>query len=549
MSRAREGTLGSTCAGQERLDALQSYGLLDTGPEPEFDEITRLLSHLCEVPVAVISLVDKDRQWFKSKVGLALRETTLDVSICAHAMLQDELFIVPDLSADSRFKDNVLVRESPFFRFYAGALLRSPEGLALGTLCVLDDKPRVLTEHQKDSLRLLAGHVVTLFEARRRRLVLEVEQKDAQRAIRAREQFLATLSHELRTPLMPITLTCSALLSDAGMNPALRETIEVIQRNVKQQVNLLDELVDFTLLGRGRLELQREKVSIHEILEEVLAWIRAEPEHPEISASLVAHQHIVDGDRARLRQVFWNILRNAVKFTPRSGHIDVSTVDAGTGFISIRVQDTGEGISPEFLDHLHQPFEKGARGPAKKKGGLGLGLTIARGIVDLHGGTLRAASAGALAGATFTVELPAANVEPREEVTSVIQPLPSSVRLRILLVEDQAATAVSLTMLLFRAGHEVLAANSVTAALEIAERQPFDVLISDIGLPDGTGYDLMRSLGGRDRVAGIALSGYSSPEDKKASADAGFACHLVKPADYSDIEQALTRVVGMPVER
>lgn len=533
-----------SCASPARLAALRGYGILDTPPEVQFDEITRLIAHVCEVPVALISFVDADRQWFKSHLGLALEETPLDHSICAHAIRQDGLFLVPDLSKDARFARSPVVTGGDGFRFYAGAPLKTPEGELLGTLCILDRKPRELTDYQKATLTMLASHVMTILQLRRQTRLLEEARDREEKASRAKDHFLSLLSHELRAPLTPMTLSTSVLLGDASLDPKQREAVELINRNMKLQVRLIDDLLDFTRLERQRIKLEQTPVNLADLLRDTIKTIKRHIETPSIKCVSSAKRESVSGDRARLKQIFRAILHNAVKFTPIAGHVTVEITDLSDEMVRVRVTDTGVGISDATLKRVFEPFEQGSDfPPAQRVAGLGLGLALAKGLTELHGGQIVASSAGYQKGATFTVDLPSVKTEPVSEITTSTEPTSSLISLRILLVEDQGATAVSLTRLLFRAGHQVLIAGSLAGAREIADREYFDVLISDIGLPDGSGYDLMRELKERGFHHGIALSGHGSQEDREASFAAGFSQHLTKPVDYSEVEFALNRVM------
>lgn len=519
---------------------MKSYGILDTPEEAEFDEITRLLAHICEVPIAVLNLVDVDRQWFKSKVGLELRET----SAWSGPFVRREILIVPDTAEDEQFATNPLIRVAEGLRFYAGAPLISHEGHIIGTLCVLDRTPRELTKHQASALGMLAQHVMTILELRRKSGLLEEARSKEEKSSRAKDHFLGLLSHELRTPLTPVMLSTSMLAGDSSLDSTQREAVEMIQRSVKLQVRLVDDLLDFTRMDQGRLRLVTKPVDLRDVIKESVASLEHQLDAPPIKCSFPAKRFCVNGDAAKLKQVFRNILHNAIKYTPASGRIILEVFDLSADTVRVRIADSGVGISFASLSRIFEPFEQGDDFPSTKRVvGLGLGLAIAKGIVELHRGKIAATSAGHQAGTAITVDLPSLETAPPPpEIITSSQPSLSPVSLRILLVEDQGATAVSLTRLLFRAGHRVLIADSVAAAKSIVERESFDVLVSDIGLPDGSGYDLMKDFRGRAFNYGIALSGHGGEEDRMASLEAGFSQHLTKPVDYSDVEAALTRV-------
>jgi len=269
-----------------------------------------------------------------------------------------------------------------------------------------------------------------------------------------------------------------------------------------------------------------------------------------LALDLNATRTWLHADPARLQQVIWNLLRNAVKFTPAGGRIFLTTSDAD-GWIRVEVTDTGVGMDASALEKIFQPFEQVGYENDHRFGGLGLGLAIARAIVDLHGGKIHAASAGPSRGATFTVELPGPHDHPTPAVhergvtpaappqTPVSAQQPPASPLRLLVVEDHEPTLTALARLLRREGHEVVTATNVREALSTASQRSFDGVLSDLGLPDGTGIELMRELRSGYNLPGIALTGYGMEEDVRRTLEAGFIQHLVKPIDFETLRQAL----------
>jgi signal transduction histidine kinase len=398
----------------DRLAALRRYDILDTPPEEAFDGITRLLAHVCRAPVAVINFVDEARQWFKSEIGLGVRETPLDISFCAHAILRPGLFIVPDTTKDERFSCNPLVTSDPHLRFYAGALLETSDGFALGTICVLDTVPRDLDGPQRDALRTLARQVMSQLELRRElaaqarvREELRRASEAAERANAAKDRFLATLSHELRTPLSPVLLAAAEWASNVDLPEALRGDLAMIHRNVELETRLIDDLLDLTRIVSGKLRLHPEPVRVHPLLTSVLDICAGDifDKDLQVECDLRAADDRITADPARLQQVLWNLLKNATKFTPDGGWIRVVTSGEGRGRLRIEVRDSGVGIPPDALPRVFEAFEQGGEEVTHRHGGLGLGLAISRAVVDLHGGTIRADAAEG-GGCRMVVELP-----------------------------------------------------------------------------------------------------------------------------------------------
>ncbi|RYD84680.1 MAG: response regulator [Verrucomicrobiaceae bacterium] len=385
-----------------------------------------------------------------------------------------------------------------------------------------------------------------LREMAQRRAEVEEAKEAAERANRAKDDFLAVLSHELRTPLTPALASLSAMVHDADVSMEVREELRMIQRNVGMEAHLIDDLLDLSRIASGKVQMSEGSVDVHSILTHILDTSRAEllKKRLTIGHALDAKMPWVRGDSARLQQVFWNLLKNAMKFTPAGGCIVVRTTDLGERF-RVDVTDTGIGITGAVIDTLFRPFQQGGAAVTRQFGGLGLGLSICRGIIELHDGEIRVQSAGEGKGATFSVELPVhvPSVEPVEEPGEFFPEFSKQAQ-RILLVDDHADTRNTLSRLLSRAGYDVTTADCVSSALQKAMEKEFDLLISDIGLPDGTGRDLMNELNTRFSLPGIAFSGFGMEGDVRQSLDAGFSAHLTKPVDFQQLKNEMARALA-----
>ncbi len=374
----------------------------------------------------------------------------------------------------------------------------------------------------------------------------------AEAANRAKDRFLAVLSHELRTPLTPVLLAVSALLEDETIPAALRPTLEMIGRNIRMEAGLVDDLLDVARIGRGGLNLEPETVEIHKAIREAIEICRPQCDAAGlvVSTDLASTRSLVRADPARLRQVFWNLIHNAAKFAPGGSLVIASRDDdrstSGPGRLVLEFRDTGVGLSPSELGRIFEPFERGDSSGAGRHAGLGLGLAISRSIAEASGGALSAASEGPGKGTTFRLEMtgfaPSDPVSERDEPASV-SPVPGRPAC-VLLVEDNADTRRYLALALGRRHHEIVTADGVDAARAAARGRVFDLLISDIELPDGTGLELIRELKGRCVAAGIALSGFGSEEDIRMSLSAGFSEHLTKPVDINRLDEAVARVLA-----
>lgn len=383
-----------------RVAALRAYEILDTPREEEFDEVVRVVSAICGTPISVINLIDSSRQWFKAEVGLGVRETPLPASICAHAILQPDLFIVPDTLQDPRFADNPLVTGEPHLRFYAGALLESPEGLPLGTICVLDYQPRALDEDQKALLRLTARQIMKMMELRRLNAMERTAREKAETRAEAtsarlahanreselREQFIAVLGHDLRNPLASIQ--AGAELVKRG-RLTLDEMLHLTQGSISRMSTLIDNILDF---ARGRLgngiDLERCNVVLTPLLAQVVDELRAaSPDRSFVTN--IAMDATVSCDAGRIGQLLSNLLGNAVVYgTPDTPIAVDAKVEDGT--FELSVSNHGDPIPAEALAKLFQPFFRGEVRASQQ--GLGLGLYICSEIARAHGGTLTATS-------------------------------------------------------------------------------------------------------------------------------------------------------------
>ncbi|HET6510728.1 MAG TPA: ATP-binding protein, partial [Candidatus Kapabacteria bacterium] len=375
----------------------------------------------------------------------------------------------------------------------------------------------------------------------------------AEAANQAKDKFLAILSHELRTPLTPVLTTVQILEMDENFPDEYRGWLDIIHRNVELEARLIDDLLDLTRISKGKLKLNREKIDLHRLIEHVVEIYRGEIESKKLTVrtELLAERSIVDGDPARLQQVLWNLVKNAVKFTPLGGTIVVRSRNDGD-VLHIEVEDTGIGIDPTVLPRIFDAFEQGEQTVTRHFGGLGLGLAISKNLVELHGGRIAAKSHGRNRGSTFIVDLATISGDgvASAPLSRTYQNGTSETgKTSVLLVDDHIDTSLALKLLLERRGFEVKTANTVESGLEAVRKQSalgrgFNILISDIGLPDGSGIDLITQLKAKDPdIKAIALSGFGTDEDIRRSKAAGFAEHLTKPFSFQKLEEVVRRLL------
>jgi len=432
------------------------------------------------------------------------------------------------------------------FQCFAGYPLVAGDRL-MGTLDFAATAKAEFTLEEREFLNVIAKYVAIAIErARAERAILQ-SKEEAEKANRAKDLFIATLSHELRNPLTQALMTATALEQDDTMAPYLREQMHVVQRGVEMEARLIDDLLDVTRIEQGKFSLRPAQVDIPELIDRAMEIVREDAliKQLTLTTDVVADKTSTQGDPARLQQVFWNLLINAIKFTPSGGSIHIQVFNPEPHILCFEVKDSGIGINQASLKIIFDPFEQCVTAGDHRYGGLGLGLAISRSIVELHGGTIRAASEGTNKGATFTVCLPiieTATITPSKPESIHQKPHPA--HLRILLVEDHEHTRMALDRVLTRDGHEVETAGTCAEALEVAHASsatsPFNLLISDIGLPDGSGLNLVRQLKAETpELTAIALSGYGTHADVERSIQAGFNTHLTKPIGIEDLRRAL----------
>ena len=449
-----------------------------------------------------------------AKVGSGLSEFRPTNVVVLPILFEGQVKAVMELSSVDRF--------SPTHQAFLDQLTESI-GIVLNTIEASTRTENLLKQSQSLAAELQKTN-------------LELEEKA--RSNLAKDQFLAMLSHELRTPLTPVLASALALESEPELPKDIHESLQMIRRNVELEARLIDDLLDLTRIDRGKVQLNFEVVDAHTLLQSALEICQAEIDrrHLKRSLNLGAQKVHMRADPARLQQIFWNLINNAVKFTPTNGQITITTSNDSNSQLRVEITDTGLGIEPEALPKIFDAFEQGGR---TQLGGLGLGLAISKTLVGAHKGTIAAQSAGRNKGSTFTLVFPTCE-KAEAQIAPVISPtLLERQPMRILLVEDHEDTNRSLTNLLRRRGYNVQSALNFQSALDLSAKEQFDVLISDLALPDGSGIELMRSLRTERPVLGIALTGFGMEDDIRKSQEAGFKHHLVKPIDLNKLDLLL----------
>ncbi len=409
---------------------------------------------------------------------------------------------------------------------------------------------RELAEAQRSHER--EAHFRALAEEREALLAAErAARTEAERASRMKDEFVATLSHELRTPLNAIVGWTQFLLRDASVSESARKGLEVIDRNARAQTRMVDDLLDFSRILAGKLRLEVERVDLVDIVEYVIRSVSPAAEAKEIQiVSRLDAPGAVLADPSRLQQIVWNLLSNAVKFTGKGGIVEVAlTRDAGEAVLT--VSDNGQGITSEFLPHVFERFCQEDAGIARQHGGLGLGLSIARQLVEMHGGRIMAKSEGAGCGATFVVALPAGSPEPARDGGEAL-PLdapPALAGLRVVVVEDEPDARELVERVLQERGAVTAVFGNALDALDACVAEPPDVIVSDIGMPGVDGYEFIRRLRRVEAQRGratpaAALTAFARSEDRRRALLAGFQTHVAKPVDPLELVVVVAALAG-----
>ncbi|AKJ00610.1 PAS domain S-box-containing protein [Archangium gephyra] len=424
-------------------------------------------------------------------------------------------------------------------------------GESVGALVLSYPDPRVCVPEELQFLQMLAQQCGQALERARLYEAAEAERQRAEQASRLKDEFLGVLSHELRTPLTAILGWVQILRTRQLPQDKRERALETIERNARAQTQLVEDLLDVNRIVSGRLRLDVRPTNLEKVIESAVDVVRpaAEARGIQLQVSLEPQTVPVQGDPDRLQQVVWNLLSNAVKFTPQEGSVTVS-LSWRPAHVELQVRDTGDGIAPGFLPHLFERFTQADASSTRRHGGLGLGLAIVRHLVELHGGTVEAQSAGKGQGATFTVLLPlvaprAAEAEPARVLPQHPPQLPADYPKalhgrHILVVDDDKDTRELVATLLQEGKARVSIADSAAQALELMNREPPELIISDIGMPGMDGYALIQAvrtrapeLGGR--VPAVALTAYARQEDQAAALRAGFDSHVAKPLEPAEL--------------
>jgi signal transduction histidine kinase len=560
-----------------RRAALQRYAILDSAPEPAFDDLVALASQICGAPMSMVSLLDAQRLWFKARTGLDAAQVPRDVSFCAHAVGRGaQPLVVPDALADPRFFDNPLVAGEPHIRFYAGAPLVAPEGHALGTLCVMDTRARELSSAQLSALGALARQAMAQLELRLHARELEARIRDldaaqaelrqarqsaeearqaAEASAAAKSRFVANMSHEIRTPLNAVIGYAQLLAADSAAAALPREIVDYlhyIERGSQTVSDIINNLLQLSKLEAGKVERFEEPVPLRAFFQELYELQLGDASRRGVLWRFVPGPGLdatLRLDRTKVAQIVLNLSGNALKFTPSGKQAQLLAEYRG-GQLNIEVRDQGIGIAPERQAAVFEAFEQAESSTTRAYGGTGLGLTIVRTLTGLLGGSVTLASAVG-DGSSFRVCLPAAAVAPPPAPGAADTPAPAPAAfrpgLRVVVAEDDPVSQKLMRVLLQKLGLEVHIAEDGRRALELIRQLAPDLVLMDMHMPVMDGPAAIRALRA-DREAPqppVVILSANVFADREAQdlAAVGVAHFLTKPVNRVQLHEVLARLL------
>nr|WP_243401440.1 ATP-binding protein [Leptospira harrisiae] len=518
-----------------------------------FDEITSLASMICNAPISLVSLIDETRQWFKSHHGLNTRETPRSLAFCSHAILGDELFLIPNAKEDLRFQNNPLVNEAPNVIFYAGIPLALDDQIKLGTLCVIDNKPRELSADQIQMLKLLGKQTVRLLQMRKDRDRLEIEKRSAERATAAKRDFIAAISHDIRNPLNSL-LGMSEMIRDTEMTPTILSYVDHIKNAGEVILHLVNDTIELSRLEESESSLNNEWFHLGQCLSIFNLFFIEETKRKKIEFKLnnnVSNQTFLLSDLRKMEKIIWNLTANAVKFTSKGSVqcvVDLEIKTETNAILHIQIKDTGPGISPEVKNKLFQKYNEFLPEGCEISGS-GLGLSIVKLSLEELGGSIEVDSEVGI-GSSFKVKIPV--VWKKEEdpkltsnhKTKKVTSLPSFQKtLKVLIADDNELNRKVLRSYLKSLPIEVTETNNGIDTLRELDHSQFDIAFLDIEMQGKHGTEIAKSLSGKPhRPILFACTGLCMPEEKNLILASGFDYFMPKPYLKEELYAHLTEI-------
>ena len=517
----------------DRLAALKRYNILDTLPEHAFDDATKLVSYICSVPIAHISFIDENRQWFKSEIGIGVSEVPREISFCRYTIMESEMVEIVDTYLNERFKDDPNVVDGFKVRFYAGIPLTTPDGYNIGTICAIDHVSKKLDENQRNALSIVARHVINQLELRTKNIELSAQKKIAERAVFAKDSFLANMSHEIRTPLNAI-IGFTDLLAQTRLDDVQRDYIDSVQIAEENLLLIINDILDLSKIESGNLIIDAHPFHLKNTLKHVYDLLKVKvPKDVEFNLFLDAEMpEIVIGDQGRLNQILVNLTGNALKFT-EEGEVTVSVkkVAETTDDYSLKfsVKDTGIGIPEDKLETIFERFTQAEESTTRKFGGTGLGLNIVKQLVELQNGEIHVKSKTGRGSEFFFV----LTYKKTNHIEIETKPLAgyNLGKLKILLCEDNVLNQKLVKNVISNFGFELDIAENGEAGIELLSKNNYDLVLMDLQMPVKDGYQTTRYIRNQLKLSIpiIAMTAHSLVGEQERCYQEGMNGYVPKP--------------------
>ncbi|MEI1280076.1 response regulator [Leptospira venezuelensis] len=546
---------------KDRVQALRRYRILDTPPEEKYDGIIKAASLICGTPMALVSLIDSERQWFKARMGLEVNETPRQISFCQFAVSENKALVVEDALNDPRFRQNPLVLNDPNIRFYAGAPLRTPDGYVLGTLCVIDTQPKKISEAEVKALEALANSVVSFMELDAKSQALIQLQSVALELQKAKEQFFINMNHELRTPVHGI-LGMVDLLHQTNNIELQKEYLGSLTESSEHLIRLINDVIDFSKAESGSLHFSFKEFDLITLLERYTEEASDKAFKKGLAFKTIfppARESIdVKSDSIRVRQILSNLVSNALKFTEKGGitvELDVAKETETDITLSLSVKDTGIGIETNRIPILFEAFSQTDISISRKYGGTGLGLSICKRVCEALDWNISVESELGK-GSKFVLEMTLQKANLSEKVKIAESKNRTNFNfsehgdLKILVAEDNPVNQKLIQKMLEKLGLSCAVVSNGIDVLVYWEENDVDLLLLDIQMPELSGLEVARILKKKPSAKKvpwiIAVTAHDSTEDRRACAEAGMDDYLGKPFRIEDLGERIQEFLKTP---
>ncbi|MBF4515815.1 response regulator [Flavobacterium sp. ANB] len=535
----------------ERLAALRRYNILDTLPEHAFDDAIKLVSYICAVPIAHISFIDENRQWFKSEIGIGVSEVPRDISFCRYTIMQSEMVEIGDTLLNETFKDDPNVVDGFKVRFYAGVPLTTPDGYNIGTICAIDHVSKELDENQRNALSIVAKHIINQLELRTKNTDLATQKKIAQRAVLAKDSFLANMSHEIRTPLNAI-IGFTDLLAQTRLDAIQRDYINSVQIAEENLLLIVNDILDLSKIESGNLTIDAHPFNLKNTLKHIYDLLKVKvPADVEFNLFLDADMpEFVIGDQGRLNQILVNLAGNSLKFT-EEGEVTVSVkkIAETDDDYSLRfsVKDTGIGIPEKKLETIFERFTQAEESTTRKFGGTGLGLNIVKQLIELQNSEIHVKSK-LDNGSEFFFVLTYKKASEFEEVKI---PLPeyNSEKFKILLCEDNVLNQKLVKSVIYNFGFELDIAENGEEGIHLLSKNKYDLILMDLQMPVKDGYQTTQYIRNEMKlnIPIIAMTAHSLVGEQERCYKEGMNGYVPKPFKQAVLLEAIKTVMNKDI--